>query len=229
MTPNAPPRRRTRLAIALSLALGIATLAALTTIGAGNAVVIGEGRARVRAAGEVASADAIVVLGAGLRDDGRPSDVLVDRLEIARALYADGRAPRVLVTGDHVGAAYDEPRSMQRWLIDHGVPRDAIFLDHAGVDTFSSMWRARNVFEVRRAIVVTQRFHLPRALFLGARLGLAVEGVEADRRLYRGAAWLAVREVASRTKAWLDVAVGRRPRIAGPPIPITGDARSTEG
>ncbi len=225
MNPQ-PPTRRTRLVLALSAALGVAALA---TAIAGNTVVLGEGRARVRGADAVTSADAIVVLGAGVRADGSPSDVLADRLELARALYADGRAPRVLVTGDHVTGDYDEPRAMQRWLLDHGVPREAIFLDHAGVDTFSSMWRARNVFQVRRAIVVTQRFHLPRALFLGARLGLEVEGVEADRRVYRGAAWHSLREVASRTKAWLDVAVGRRARVAGPPIPITGDARSTEG
>jgi vancomycin permeability regulator SanA len=194
-----------------------------------NVAVLREGHAHVRAPVAVQRADAIVVLGAGLLGDGAPSDVLRDRLATAQALYASGAAPRVLVSGDHAGRDYDEPRAMQRWLIDHGVPREAIFMDHAGVDTYSTMWRARHVFDVRRAIVVTQAFHLPRALFVGARLGMEVEGVEADLRTYRGAAWLAVREVASRTKAWLDVAIGRTPRFAGPKIPIDGDARATEG
>jgi vancomycin permeability regulator SanA len=217
--------RRTKVILLAS----VAAIASLAAIAGCNAIVWREGRARVRAASEIERADAIVVLGAGVRDDGSPSHVLVDRLEIARELYRTGAAPRVLVTGDHVSASYDEPRTMQRWLVDHGVPREAIFLDHAGVDTYSSMWRARHVFQVRRAIVVTQRFHLPRALFLGARLGMDVTVVEADRRAYVGSAWFQVREIASRTKAWLDVAIGRTPRIAGPPIPIDGDAHATEG
>lgn len=218
----------TRRAKLLAAAAAVAVAFAAVVLGC-NAAVLREGRALVRGPAAVRAADAIVVLGAGVRDDGAPSDVLVDRLSTARALYASGVAPRVLVTGDHVGADYDEPRAMQRWLVARGVPSEAIFMDHAGVDTYSSMWRARNVFQVRRAVVVTQAFHLPRALFLGARLGMEVEGVEADRRPYRGAAWLAVRELGSRAKAWLDVAIGRTPRIAGPPIPIDGDARATEG
>jgi vancomycin permeability regulator SanA len=158
------------------------------------------------------TADVIIVLGAGIGSDGSPSQVLGDRLETALALYRDGRAPRLLLTGDHASFDYDEVSAMRRWLEGRGVPRDALVLDGAGTDTFSSIARARTVYGAERAIVVTQAFHLPRAVWLARSMGIDAEGVAADRRAYRGALWFQVRELLSRTKAWIDVAVGRKPR-----------------
>ena len=194
--------------------LAVAIVALLGPVVAGNAVVLREGGARMCAAADAPAVDAIVVLGAGVRADGTPSDMLRDRLETALELYRAGRAPFVLVSGDHGAAAYDEPGTMRAWLEDRGVPADAVVEDHAGFDTYSSMWRARNVFAVHRALVVTQRFHLPRALFVAGRLGLEAAGVSADRQSYRGIAWSELRETASRPKAWLDVATGRTPRFS---------------
>ncbi|WP_394829025.1 vancomycin high temperature exclusion protein [Pendulispora albinea] len=171
--------------------------------------------------------DAIVVLGAGVYPDGQPSAVLVDRLATALSLYRAGRAPKILVTGDHGRPSYDEPGAMRRWLEHHGVPTEAIFMDHAGFDTFSSMTRARRVFGIERPIVVTQAFHLPRALYLARSSGMAATGVIADRRAYRGALAMRAREMVSAPKAWLDVTTGREPRYLGPRIPIDGDGRVT--
>lgn len=174
-----------------------------------NLVVLRGGRSDV----ELRHAQAIVVLGAGVRGDA-PSDVLRDRLETALALFRAGRAPKLLLTGDHGRVDYDEVGTMKRWLSQHGVPDGAMVLDHAGFDTYSSIVRAHDVFGVDRAIVVTQQFHLPRALWIARSVGIDAEGVAADRREYVGATWFQLREVLSRTKAWLDVAVGRKPRFS---------------
>jgi SanA protein len=177
----------------------------------------------------VKNLDCALVLGAGVKDDGSPSDVLRDRLDVALSLYRNGRVARVLVSGDHRAASYDEPNAMRRYLEEHGVPREAIFMDHAGFDTYSSVWRAKHVFGAERIVVVTQDFHLPRALYVARSLGMAAEGASADRRLYRGMVWLHTRETISRTKAFVDVVVARRPHHEGPRIDLRGDGRATAG
>jgi SanA protein len=135
----------------------------------------------------------------------------------------------VIVSGDHRRESYDEPNAMRRYLEANGVPREAIFMDHAGFDTYSSVWRAKNVFGAERIIVVTQDFHLPRALFVARELGMAAEGASADRRRYRGIAFLHLRETISRTKAFVDIVVDRRPRHEGPRIDLHGDGNATAG
>lgn len=188
--------------------VAIAIAAALTFAVACNVAVLRGGRVQKEPLRE---ADAIIVLGAGVGPDG-VSQVLGDRLDTALALYREGRARKILLTGDHASPQYDEVAAMKKYLEARGVPSDALLLDGAGVDTFSSIARARTVYGVERAIVVTQAFHLPRALWLARALGIEADGSEADRRVYRGAAWFQVRELISRTKAWIDVGVGRTPR-----------------
>lgn len=204
----------------LTLAAGLAAVILVA-----NLAVLAGGRG-----GKVEGAvDCALVLGAGVRDDGSPSDVLRDRLDEALALYRAGRVERIIVSGDHQTAAYDEPNAMRMYLEANGVAPRAVFMDHAGLDTYSSMWRAKHVFGASRIVVVTQQFHLARAVWCARALGMQAEGSPADRHLYRGIAWLHVREVASRTKAFLDVTIGRTPRHAGPTIDLTGDGRSTSG
>ena len=190
-------RTRRRLVLALTGALALAILVMNVTVvrgGTGGSV-----------AGE---ADCALVLGAGLRDDGTPSDVLRDRLDEALVLHRAGRVRRIIVSG-----ADGEPRAMSKYLEANGVPEAAISLDYAGVDTYSSVWRAKHVYGASRIVVVTQRFHLARAVWCARELGMEAEGSAADRHVYRGIAWLEVREVVSRTKAFVDVTVGRTPRI----------------
>jgi SanA protein len=206
------------------LALTLAGASALAVIGA-NLAVLGGG-----SGGQVAgSPDCALVLGAGLRDDGTPSDVLRDRLDEALALHRAGRVSRIIVSGDHRTATYDEPNAMRVYLEANGVPAQAVFMDHAGLDTYSSMWRARYVFRATRIVVVTQQFHLARAVWCARALGMEAEGSAADRHLYRGIVWLQMREVVSRTKAVVDVTVRRTPRHEGPPVDLRGDGRVTAG
>lgn len=213
-----PKRRR----LVLALLGGIAAAVAIANL----AVLSGGAPSRGRVAGSV---DCALVLGAGVRDDGSPSDVLRDRLDETLVLYRLGRVKRIIVSGDHQRPEYDEPNAMRAYLEENGVPSAAIFMDHAGLDTYSSMWRARHVFGASRIVVVTQRFHLARAVWCARSLGMEAEGSAADRHVYRGIAWLQLREVVSRTKAVVDVTAGRTPRHAGPPIDLAGDGRVTAG
>lgn len=214
-----PSRRR----LVLTALGATAALAALVV--AMNVVVVAGGND-----GQVAGpVDCALVLGAGLRDDGSPSDVLRDRLDAALDLHRTGRVSRIIVSGDHKGPHHDEVNAMRVYLEAQGVPSAIIFMDHAGVDTFSSVWRARHVFGASRVVVVTQRFHLARAVWCARAMGMEAEGAPADRHVYRGMAWWQAREVISRTKAFVDVAVGRRARHVGAGIDLRGDGRVTAG
>jgi len=174
-----------------------------------------------------APADAAIVLGAFVDADGECCPMLVDRLDTALDLYRAGKVPKILVSGDHGRKEYDEVNAMRRYLEARGVPPEDIFMDHAGFNTYNTMVRAAKVFQVRRAIVVTQRFHLPRALYLASGVGLQAEGVCADRNRYPDEYRL--REMGARAKAFYNVALGTAPVFLGPVIPIDGDGRATQG
>ncbi len=180
-----------------------------------------------RAAADVPARYALIVPGAAVHGD-RLSNVLEDRIMTAAAAYRGGRAARILVSGDHGTAEYDEVRAMRLRLLAEGVPNDAIFLDHAGFRTLDSMRRAAAVFGVRSAIVVTQEFHLARSIYLARAAGIDAVGLVADRRRYAYAGHYARREFLARAKAALDIEIlGTGPKFFGPAIPIEGDARLT--
>jgi SanA protein len=202
----------------------LAIAAAIIVVACNTAVIAGGTPIDAPSAGV---ADCALVLGARVFTGGRVSQVLEDRLATALALYRSGGVKRILVSGDHGTAAYDEVNAMRAWLEARGVPPRDIFLDHAGFDTYSSMRRARDVFLARRVIVVTQRFHLPRALYVARALGLEADGAPADRRRYRGAVYLEAREIGARVRAFVDVTINRAPHHGGAPIPITGDGLAT--
>lgn len=188
-------------------------------------MVVGGGRT----SGPV-DAPVALVLGAGLTPKGNPSLMLRDRLDVTASLYRDGRVTKILASGDHGTVAHDEVRAMRARLLELGVADRDIFTDHAGFDTWSSAVRARKVFGATKVVVITQRFHLPRAVWLARRAGLDAQGVAADQHTYgeRGAA-AKVREVFARVKAVGEVTIGRDPRHLGPPIDIEGDGRVTRG
>jgi SanA protein len=199
-------------------------------VGLPNAIVLlGAGRAAHDAA-RAPHAEAALVLGASAYTDGTPTPTLADRLSAGAALYRDGRVDRVLVSGKRGHGFVDQVEVMRRELVRLGVPDRVIFTDHAGFDTWDSMVRARKVYEVRSAIVVTQGWHMPRALWLAKRAGLQAHGLVADRsttgRQRRG--W-GLREVFARVKAVADVVTGAKPRVLGPKIPITGSAEASRG
>ena len=182
----------------------------------------------VRNLADAPSRTVAIVLGARVYADGRPSPMLEDRLETARALYAAGKVGRILVSGDHGTRGYDEVNGMHRWLVRHGVPDRDVFLDHAGLRTLDTMARAARVFEVRDAIVCTQEFHLARAVFLARQSGIDAVGIVSDRRRYGTEGSARLRELFAQSRAVLDVYVlGTEPHLLGERIPIDGDARAT--
>src|SRR5579872_1244781 len=176
---------------------------------------------------EAPDAPVAIVPGAGVHRNGELSAVLEDRMDVAIELYRRGKVRKLLVSGDHGTRSYDEPGAMARRAVSAGVPACDVFLDHAGFDTHATMSRARAVFGVERALVVSQDFHLPRALFYARSAGIDAVGVRADRRVYEKRVLYALREVPARVKALLMVELGLAPRFLGPAIPISGDGRIT--
>ncbi|XYI01637.1 vancomycin high temperature exclusion protein [Sorangium sp. So ce1128] len=172
--------------------------------------------------GEVA-----IVPGALVWRDGTPSAILEDRLAAALELYRAGKVRRVLVSGDHGRVGYDEPNAMRAWLVSRGVPSEDVFMDHAGLRTLDTMQRAARVFGVRDAVVCTQDFHLPRALYLARAAGFPAVGYAADRRVYANADRDAQRELLATALTLIDTWSGRGPRFLGPPVPIQGDSSAS--
>jgi vancomycin permeability regulator SanA len=166
----------------------------------------------------VPPAPVALVLGAGVNDDGTPSEYLLARLRIAKRLYDTGKVRALLVSGDNSRDNYDEPGDMRGWLVAHGVPENKVVADYAGFDTYDSCLRANKIFAVRKAIVVTQTYHVPRAVTLCRHLGVEATGVGDDS--VRGAAfdwWQATfREQFACVKAAYDVATRRDPVFLGP-------------
>ncbi|HEB64831.1 MAG TPA: hypothetical protein ENJ02_04730, partial [Chloroflexi bacterium] len=146
--------------------------------------------AAIRSAEDAAPQPVAIVFGAGLYRDGSPTPVLRDRLATAAELYALGKVEKLLFSGDNRTVYYNEPEAMRRYALQLGVPAETIVLDYAGLRTYDTCYRARHIFQVESAILVTQRFHLPRALYLCSRLGIRAEGVPADRQYYRKSARL---------------------------------------
>lgn len=177
---------------------------------------------------EVPPQPVAIVLGARVYADGRPSHALEDRLAAARDLLLAGKVERILVSGDHGLHSYDEVHVMRQWLLDEGIESRLIYMDHAGFRTLDSMFRAAEVFRVRRAVVCTQAFHLPRSLYLARAAGIDAVGLEADRRMLIGVAYNHSREMLARVRAWLDIHVlNTRPKYLGPPISLEGPASAT--
>ncbi len=221
-----PVRRHRRIAWTLAAGLGLVALAVVVA----NAYVVlstkGDSTAEIR---DVPHAEVAIVPGALVDTHGRMSAMLADRVHRAAALWRAGKVRRVLVSGDHHTWSYDEPDTMREALEREGVPAGVIFTDHAGFDTWATMVRARQVFGVRSAVVVTQGFHMPRALYLAREAGLHATGLTADRHAYgEQGSRSEVREVLSRIKAVADVTLDTGV-VLGPPVPITGDARASWG
>ncbi len=163
-----------------------------------------------------------IVFGAGLRRDGTPTPVLRDRIETAVQLFVDGKVEKILMSGDNRFENYNEPGAMREYAMQLGVPPEAIVLDYAGRSTYETCYRAKEIFEVPNAILVTQSFHLPRALYTCNNLGVEAVGVSADRRIYRSSSlfFWNLREVPASAKAFWDVHFGKPLPVLGKPEPI---------
>ncbi len=177
---------------------------------------------------EVPEADAILVLGAKVYSDGRLSAIVKDRVDVAMELYTKDKADKLLVSGDHGRKEYDEVNAMRSYMEEHGIDGKDIFMDHAGFSTYESMYRAKEIFKVKKVIIVTQEYHLMRSLYVARQLGLEAYGVASDRQLYYGMKRNQLREIAARCKDYLFVHVFKpQPTYLGEAIPISGDGRKT--
>ncbi|KAA3663923.1 MAG: hypothetical protein DWQ04_08355 [Chloroflexi bacterium] len=161
-----------------------------------------------------------IVFGAAVYENGRLSDVLRDRMDVAIQLYKQGNVKKLIVSGDNRFVNYDEPTAMKQYAIEHGIPAADIQPDFAGRRTYDTCYRAKHIFQVDEAILVTQQFHLPRALFTCQQLGLSSTGVAADLQPYLDARWFAIREAVATSKALWDVIEHDPAPVMGDPIPI---------
>jgi SanA protein len=207
----------------------LVVVAALLFVGAANAVVLARSHGRIhRSARDVERAQVAIVPGALVRPDGTMSAMLRDRVAGAVALYRAGSVDRILVSGDHHRLGYDETDTMRDAVLAAGVPADAVFTDYAGFDTWSTMQRARQVFGVTSAVVVTQGFHAARAVDLGRAAGIDTQALTVGGGYGTKGRISSVRELLARVKG-LGEATFRPAVTGGPALPITGPGPSSWG
>ena len=171
--------------------------------------------------------DCIVVLGCQVKDDGKPSSMLSDRLQRGIELYKQGSTPKIIMSGDHGTKTYDEVNTMKQVAIEAGVESGDIFMDHAGFSTYESIYRAKEIFEADKIIVVTQKYHLYRALYIAQMLGIKAYGVNSDYRTYWGQSNREAREILARCKDFAKTIFKPEPTYLGEVIPVSGNGDMT--
>ncbi len=178
-------------------------------------------------ASKLENIDCIIILGCLVRNDGSPSDMLRDRLSVGVELYNAGAAPKILMSGDHGQATYDEVNIMKQYAVDCGVPSEDVFMDHAGFSTYETIYRAKEIFSADKILIVTQEYHLYRALYIANKLGIEAYGVSADLNTYGGQARRDIREVLARNKDFAMCIFKPKPTYLGEIIPINGNGDMT--
>ncbi|MGD9567113.1 MAG: vancomycin high temperature exclusion protein [Sedimentibacter sp.] len=171
--------------------------------------------------------DCVIVLGAGVRSNGSPSPMLQDRLITGIELYDKGVSDRLLMSGDHTQKGYDEVNIMKSYAIDEGIPSEHVFMDHAGISTYDSIYRAKEIFQADKIVIVTQKYHLYRALHIANKLEVEAYGVSADVRTYVGQDLRELREKAARVKDFFKATIKPSSRIGGEAIPVNGNGDVT--
>ena len=171
--------------------------------------------------------DCILVLGCGVLPSGRPSAMLRDRLQQGVALYDSGVSGKLLMSGDHGDAYYDEVNTMKNYATEKGVPSEDVFMDHAGFSTYESMYRARDVFCAQKVVIVTQKYHLYRAVYIARALGLEAYGVAAAGDDYGGQFFRDIREVLARNKDFFTAIFQPKPTYTGAEVPVWGNGDIT--
>lgn len=170
--------------------------------------------------------DCILVLGAGIWGN-RPSHMLEDRLLQAISLYENNVSAKIIMSGDHGREEYDEVNIMKDFAIEKGVPSENIFMDHAGFSSYESIYRAKEIFEAKKIVIVTQEYHLYRALYIANQLGIEAYGVGADPRQYVGQVYRELREILARNKDFFKCIFKPKPTYLGETIPVSGSGDVT--
>lgn len=175
---------------------------------------------------KIQDVDCIIVLGAGIWGD-KPSPMLEDRLLEAISLYENNVSSKIIMSGDHGRAEYDEVNIMKKYAIEKGVPSEDIFMDHAGFSSYESVYRAKEIFEVKKVVIVTQKYHLYRSIYIANKLGIEAYGVGADPRRYVGETYREIREILARDKDFVKCIFKPKPTYLGDTIPVSGNGDIT--
>lgn len=170
--------------------------------------------------------DCILVLGAGVYD-GKPSPMLKDRLDTAVMLFNEGISEKIIMSGDHMSESHDEVNVMKTYAVEEGIDSSDVFMDHAGISTYDSIYRAKNIFKAKRIVIVTQEYHLYRALYIAESLGLKSYGVSADTVRYSGQFIRDIREVLARDKDFVKTIFKPESKYLGEVIPVSADGNIT--
>ena len=213
--------------VSVLLCLGFSGLCAAGLL---NNIVVSTTRDRIlspQEAAQLSDVDCILVLGCLVKNNGVPSDMLSDRLRRGVELHELGASEKLLMSGDHGREDYDEVSAMKAYALDAGVASSDVFMDHAGFSTYESMYRARDVFCARKVIIVTQEYHLYRALYVARMLGLEAYGVSADYRGYTNQWIRDLREVLARVKDMGTAIFQPEPAYLGETVPVWGDGDLT--
>ena len=215
--------------ILLAVLGGLAALCAAVVFGI-NGYVVAFGEKYILSPADAAAlpdVDCILVLGCGVRDDGTPSHMLEDRLRRGVELYKDGAAPKLLMSGDHGRVNYDEVNTMKGYAIEAGISSEDVFMDHAGFSTYESMYRAKEIFCAEKILIVSQEYHLHRAIYLARALGIEAYGVAADYRTYSGQLYRDIREILARDKDYFVALFQPDYPYGGETIPVFGNGNLT--
>ena len=178
-------------------------------------------------ASQLQDVDCIIVLGCQVHSDGSPSHMLRDRLQCGIELFELGASDRLLMSGDHGTKGYDEVDAMKRYAVEAGIPSADVFMDHAGFSTYETVYRAKEIFGAKKVIIVTQQYHLYRAMYIAQAMDMEVYGVAADYRQYSGQFSRDVREVLARVKDFGMTIFWPEPTFLGDVIPISGNGELT--
>ena len=173
------------------------------------------------------TADCILVLGASVYSNDTPRPMLKDRLDMGIHLYNNSYVKKILVSGDHINKDYDEVNVMKKYLIDNNIPSSDIFKDHEGINTYQSLYRAKNVYGVKRVIIVTQKYHLYRAIYIARKLDLQVVGIASDGNYYKGQFNREIREFFARIKAFFNTSIQKENNHDGLQYDIKGNGDIT--
>ncbi len=171
--------------------------------------------------------DCILVLGCGVKEDGSPTLMLKERMDCGIALYQTKAAPKLLLSGDNGQVEYNEVETMRRLAAEQGIPAPDIFLDHAGFSTYESIYRAKEIFQAKKVLIVTQEYHLYRALYIANQLDLKAYGVACDTTTYYGQTLRDIREILARNKDALKCIFKPEPTFLGEAIPVSGNGETT--
>ena len=220
-------KRKLKLIIAIFLCLLIAGMGTVLGINAYVKHVTKKQILTSEEASKLSDIDCILVLGCKVRNDGTPSGMLEDRLACGVELYHLGAAPKLLMSGDHGQVSYNEVETMKQYAIDAQIPSSDIFMDHAGFSTYESIYRAKEIFEVDKLLIVSQEYHLSRALYIAKKLGVEAYGVASDYHVYAGQSKREFREILARCKDFVTTIFKPEPTYLGEAIPVSGNGDIT--